>query len=427
MPIIEISSVTKEYRLGQMTNLKESTLNFFNRMRGKAFPRVQKFKALDDITFKVESGEVVGIIGTNGAGKSTMLKILARVITPTKGKARVNGSVAPLIEVGAGLHPELTGRENIYLNGSILGISRQIIRKKFDEIVEFAELEDFINTPVKRYSSGMTIRLGFSIATAVDSDILIVDEVLAVGDLAFQRKCFARMEDLIKRHGKTVLLVSHNIRQVERLCSRVILLDHGKVLVDGEPENVCNLFYQHSNKKILSYLQDQQAKATIQTSGEVEILGIDILDADGRVIDEIESGGMLRVRVRFELKRPLEKPEIVVGTHTTDFVYLSSSSTALFDDRPDYPAGVHEVEYIVPLFPLVAGAYCIWVAIFDQNRRLLFVGETLKMFSVISTDGEVREAVLRMLNFPTEWRLRDQVFIASGSSKDAANLSSVRL
>ncbi len=427
MSIIEVNHVTKEYRLGHMKSLKQSVLGAIDRLRGRPAPKQEPFKALDDVDFKVKEGEVLGIIGTNGAGKSTLLKLLARVSVPTKGEIKVQGSVAPLIEVGAGLHPELTGRENIFLNGSIMGLPRAIIKEKFDEIVEFAELEEFIDTPIKRYSSGMMIRLGFSIATSVDADILIIDEVLAVGDLAFQRKCFDRMENLIRKQGKTVLLVSHNIRQVERMCKRVVLLDHGKILADGEPEKVCNLFYQRSNKKVQSYLQDQQqAKATIQTSGEVEILGIDILDADDRVIDEIESGGMLRVRVRFELKRPLEKPEIVIGTHRIDFVYLTAGSTAAFDERPDYPVGMHEVEYIVSSFPLVAGVYCIRVTIFDQNQRLLFAGETLKMFTVGAIKGEVRQPPLRTLNLETEWRLRDQVFIASRSSSAKTNPSAVR-
>ena len=384
MPIIDISSVTKEYRLGQMTNLKESAVHFFNRLRGKAFPRVQKFKALDDITFKVESGEVVGIIGTNGAGKSTMLKILARVITPTKGKARVNGSVAPLIEVGAGLHPELTGRENIYLNGSILGISRQIIRKKFDEIVEFAELEEFINTPVKRYSSGMTVRLGFSIATAVDSDILIVDEVLAVGDLAFQRKCFDRMEDLIKRHGKTVLLVSHNIRQVERLCSRVILLDHGKVLGDGEPSEVCNLFYDRSNTKIkMEKNKESFAFNRIRSSGEVDIDSLEIYEGKTTVAtDVINFHSPMCIGIEFTANLDLKYPEVIVGFHTTDFFYISTMTSASLYKRFEIPAGKHRVEFYIDDLSLTPGVYSIRVGFVDKFHRTMCYGENLKTFMV---------------------------------------------
>ena len=227
MAIIEVNHVTKQYRLGQYANMKSSALNVLARLRGQEVQEKQILNALSDIDFSVEEGEVLGIIGTNGAGKSTLLKLLARISVPTKGNVAVRGKVAPLIEVGAGLVHNLTGRENIYVNGAILGMKKSEINKKFDEIVAFAELEEFIDTPIKRYSSGMQVRLGFSIATSVDADILIVDEVLAVGDLSFQRKCFDRMDEIIKHKGKTVLLVSHNIRQVERICSRTILLDHG--------------------------------------------------------------------------------------------------------------------------------------------------------------------------------------------------------
>src|ERR1700730_11754749 len=250
MTVIEVNHVTKEFRLGQLHSLKQSVLDAVARVRGKPVPERVPFKALDDVDFKVEQGEVLGIIGQNGAGKSTLLKLLARISAPTSGSVNVRGSVAPLIEVGAGMVPDLTGRENIYLNGVILGMRRAVIAKKLDEIVAFAELEEFIDTPVKRYSSGMYVRLGFSIATSMDAAILIVDEVLAVGDLAFQRKCFDRMEDMIKRQGKTVLLVSHNTRQIERLCSRVILMDHGRIVADDTPGKVCDLFYERSDLKI---------------------------------------------------------------------------------------------------------------------------------------------------------------------------------
>ena len=172
---------------------------------------------------------MVGIIGHNGAGKSTLLKMLARISTPTSGSVKVNGRISPLIEVGAGFVPDFTGRENVYLNASILGMKKKEIDRKFDEIVDFAEMAEFIDTPVKRYSSGMQVKLAFAVATSVESEILIVDEVLAVGDLAFQRKCIDRMDTLIRRDGRTVLVVSHNIRQIERLCSRALLLDHGRL------------------------------------------------------------------------------------------------------------------------------------------------------------------------------------------------------
>ena len=199
MPAIEVSHVTKEFRLGALSGLKQTLLNAGARLSGRKVLERPLFKALDDVSFSIEPGEVVGIIGHNGAGKSTLLKMLARISSPTRGSVKVNGRIAPLIEVGAGFVPDFTGRENVYLNGSILGMSKKGIDRKFDEIVDFAEMAEFIDTPVKRYSSGMQVKLAFAVATSIESEILIVDEVLAVGDLAFQRKCFDRMEDLIKR------------------------------------------------------------------------------------------------------------------------------------------------------------------------------------------------------------------------------------
>ncbi len=414
MPIIEITHVTKEYRLGQITSLRGSAMNLVRRIRRQPVIERTRFKALDDINFSVEKGEVVGIIGHNGAGKSTLLKILSRVTTPTQGTVAVHGKVAPLIEVGAGLSPELTGRENIYLNGSILGITKVEIRKKFDDIVAFAELEEFIDTPIKRYSSGMKIKLGFSIATSIDAEILIVDEVLAVGDLAFQRKCFDRMDDLIKSRGNTVLLVSHNIRQVERLCKRVITLDHGTISEDGSASEVCRHFYEKSNETISNYYKSSNSLISrIKGSGEVELLAIEILDENGESADSVFSGSTLRVRARLKVNHFVEKPEVVIGTHTTDFFYLSASSTALFDERPDFTPGEHIIECIIPSFPLAPGTYCLWLAVFDQYRRLIFSGETLKSFSVVNPSNEAREPSLRVLNLSSQWLIDGTSFAPS--------------
>ena len=404
MPIIEVNQVTKEYQLGQLQNMKTTALNQWRRLTGQPIEERAPFKALDDVNFSIEAGEVVGIIGQNGAGKSTMLKLLANISKPSSGSITVKGKIAPLIEVGAGLVGDLTGRENIYLNGAILGISKEEIKRKFDDIVTFAELEEFIDTPIKRYSSGMQVRLGFSIATSIESDVLIVDEVLAVGDLTFQRKCFDRMEDLITRRGSTVLLVSHNIRQVERICSRVIMLAHGKVFTEGDPLIVCDEFYRISNDRVLENQREGQ-DASISTSGEVEILDVAVLDQGGEAIEEITSGAELRVRVQFKLMQEIEQLEIIVGTHTTDFIYLSASTTALLGNRMKYNVGCHQVEYIVKSFPLVSGVYCIRVAMFDGNKRMLFAGETLKMFSVAPAAMDVRQPPMRKLNLTTEWKL----------------------
>jgi ABC-type polysaccharide/polyol phosphate transport system ATPase subunit len=406
MPIIEVNDVSKEFRLGQLRTLRQGLIDLGARLRGRPVSGRIPFKALDDVSFSVEPGEVLGIIGHNGAGKSTLLKLLAGISKPTKGRITVRGKVAPLIEVGAGLVPDLTGRENIYLNATILGMKRAEIERKFDEIVAFAELEEFIDTPVKRYSSGMQVRLGFSIATSVEAEILIVDEVLAVGDLAFQRKCFSRMEDIIRRRGTTVLLVSHNVRQVQRLCSRVILLDKGKALLDGIPHVVCDAFYSKMNETVLANARHHLKNSSrIVSSGEVELIDVRILDDKGQSKDAMVAGDPLTISVRFRLNAYLERPEFHIGTHTTDFFYVTGSSTALLRDRPDLHAGDHEVALRLASFPVKPGVYGIRFAVLDRMRRVIFHGETLHVFSVLASINEALQDEFRLVDLPASWSL----------------------
>ncbi|WKJ88721.1 ABC transporter ATP-binding protein [Methylomonas montana] len=390
MAIIEVNHLTKEYQLGHLTSIKETALNALKRLTFQPVQERECFKALDDVNFHIEEGEVVGIIGHNGAGKSTLLKHLANISKPTKGEVIVRGSVAPLIEVGAGVNPELTGRENIFLNGAILGIPKKIIRQKLEEIIDFSELEQFIDTPVKRYSSGMTVKLGFSIATSMEADILIVDEVLAVGDLAFQRKCFDRMEDLINRQGKTVLLVSHNIRQVERLCNRVLLFDHGKKIVDGEPSLACNAFFEQSDEKIKLQTIHQQklskANSTISSTGEIELLDISILNADGQKIDRINYRSAVTIRIHFKTNVKLKDPTFGIGAHTPDLIFVANDDSILsISESVTIDPGEFTLEYIIPEIILLPGVYAIRVgAALKGNDRNLFYGENLYHFQVCS-------------------------------------------
>jgi lipopolysaccharide transport system ATP-binding protein len=383
MAIIEVNHVTKEFQLGQLHSLKQSVLDAMARLRGHPVRVRAPFKALNDVDFKVEEGEVLGIIGQNGAGKSTLLKLLARISVPTRGSVNVRGSVAPLIEVGAGLIPVLTGRENIYLNAAILGMRRAEIEQKFVDIVAFAELEEFIDTPIKRYSSGMQVRIGFSIATSVDSNILIVDEVLAVGDLAFQRKCFDRMEEMIKRQGKTVLLVSHNIRQVERIASRVVLLDHGTVVSDGRPADVCNLFVDRSNQKIQAN-QNKVAKRKVRISDEVESVVVELVDETGSSTDSIEFLQPMRIKLTFKARTPLRQIAFYLGLHTTDFDYLTNHNTAY--EPIDFEEGVHSVELRIKAMTLLPGVYCVLAWIGSPSGRMIFYGENLLSFRVFARD-----------------------------------------
>jgi ABC-type polysaccharide/polyol phosphate transport system ATPase subunit len=381
---IEVSHVTKEYRLGTLQGLKQTALNAGRRLLGRAVEERPLFKALDDVSFSVEPGEVVGIIGHNGAGKSTLLKLLARISTPTRGSVKVNGRIAPLIEVGAGFVPDFTGRENVYLNGAILGMRKAEIDRKFDEIVDFAEMAEFIDTPVKRYSSGMQVKLAFAVATSIEAEILIVDEVLAVGDLAFQRKCFDRMDALIKTESRTVLLVSHNIRQVERMCSRVLFLDHGRVHQDADARTVCNAFFEYSDRRIVA--QGTTARrATRQTAGEVELLEIVVTDAEGNVQTEIEHLADLHVRFSLRVNKPLRYPIFVVGIHTTDFVNVITTSS---DDtfRGDFvEPGEHVFSARLPKCPLVPRTYSLRFSVdVEHPIRNVFYADSLCSFAVRS-------------------------------------------
>jgi lipopolysaccharide transport system ATP-binding protein len=240
-PIIEVRNLSKCYRLGRIgfTSLRSEIERWWGGLRGRVAPVAEsEFWALRDVSFDVAPGEVTGIIGRNGAGKSTLLKILSEITEPTSGEVRIRGHVASLLEVGTGFHPELSGRENIYLNGATLGMKRAEIRRKFDEIVAFAEVEKFLDTPVKRYSSGMYVRLAFAVAAHLEPEILLVDEVLAVGDHAFQQKCLGKMQDVARREGRTVLFVSHNMAAVSRLCQWAVLMEGGRISTSGAAADV---------------------------------------------------------------------------------------------------------------------------------------------------------------------------------------------
>ena len=263
--MIRVENVKKQYRLGQIGGgtLRGDLQSWWARKRGKEDPNTligtdqrligTTFMALNGVSFTVNKGEAVGIIGSNGAGKSTLLKLLTHVTAPTSGDIDLYGRVASMLEVGTGFHPEMTGRENVYLNGAILGMTRAEIDAKMAEIIEFSEVGDFIDTPVKRYSSGMFVKLAFSVAAHLDSEIMIMDEVLAVGDMKFQKKCLTKMRQAARRDGKTVLYVSHNMNTIRQLCTRCIVLDHGKVIYDGDVEEAINLYLQQSDtSRVLS-------------------------------------------------------------------------------------------------------------------------------------------------------------------------------
>ena len=314
---IEIENLYKEYRLGVIGygTLREDAQSWWASVRGKEDPNSILFHtnqsnegrvpdhilALDDINLTVEKGERLGIIGKNGAGKTTLLKILAQIASPTKGTAKIKGRVASLIAVGTGFHSELTGRENVYLNGSILGLKKWEINERFDEIVDFSGVEQFIDTPVKRYSSGMNIRLGFAVAAHLDPDVLIVDEVLAVGDYEFQKKCIGKMNDASSQ-GRTILFVSHNLGSVRDLCSRTILLEGGKKIRDGHPEEVIS-YYTSSSDEVGGeriFALDSSGK---NSAGDeiVKLNAVRSLDDSGEVCNQFTVRDDIYVQIEYDL------------------------------------------------------------------------------------------------------------------------------
>jgi lipopolysaccharide transport system ATP-binding protein len=314
-PIIEVENLSKRYRLGQFNarTMREEVEQLLSRFRNRGADRGGNFSsensefwALKDVSFSVQPGEVIGIIGRNGAGKSTLLKILSRVTEPTSGVAYIRGRTASLLEVGTGFHAELTGRENIFLNGAILGMTRAEIRRKFDEIVDFSGVEKFIDTPVKRYSSGMYVRLAFAVAAHLEPEILIVDEVLAVGDTVFQKKCLGRMHS-VAREGRTVIFVSHNMASIEELCDRAVVMKAGRIEQDGPARTV-----------ISHYLRDAPGRSAFEFngladregSGHAVITSAELLSADGATsLSSVAFYQPFRVRIHYTANQPLEAPK----------------------------------------------------------------------------------------------------------------------
>lgn len=319
MPIaIHIENIWKEYRLGVIGHgtLTGDLQSWWARVRGRDDPnskisplqernnRIEgdTFWALRDINLKINQGEILGIIGRNGAGKSTLLKILSRVTAPTRGIIKAKGRIASLLEVGTGFHPELTGRENIFLNGAILGMSKQEIRKDLDEIIDFSGVGKFIDTPVKRYSSGMYVRLAFSVAAHLKPEILVVDEVLAVGDAQFQKKCIGKMQT-IGKEGRTVLFVSHNLGAVRNLCNRAILLSEGKVAFDDEtPLTIDKYLSQRENSNLseVKWLEDQAPSCE-----ELSLLSIRALGTEGQIFSVYNATKPIVLEIRFIVNKPI--------------------------------------------------------------------------------------------------------------------------
>jgi ABC-type polysaccharide/polyol phosphate transport system ATPase subunit len=407
MAIIEVEHVTKEYRLGAMQSLK----TIANRMIGRSPPDNSNFKALDDISFNIEKGEVVGIIGHNGAGKSTLLKLLSRITTPTSGRITVRGKIAPLIEVGAGLVGDMTGRENIYLNASILGMSKAVIKSKIDEIIEFSELERFIDTPIKRYSSGMQVRLGFSIATSANADILIVDEVLAVGDVSFQRKCMDRMEAFRKSDDRTLLIVGHNVRQLERICTRMIMINHGCIVIDDAPAKVSKLYFDMTTNGSERTEINSKSKSILSTpTTELDIINIDIVSEkmtsnDLHKMKIIKLHHPLIIKFEVNVRLPLPNCEINVGIHNSEMSFVVKTSPSMCDLTINLESGRHLFEVTFDSISFAPGPYGVGIGIYDSLRRTVWGGTDLVWFEIEAEDDEFKKMPAGALSYmPTNWK-----------------------
>ncbi len=355
---VEVNHLSKKFRIYHERNdsLKASVL------RGRR-AKYEEFLAVNDVDLEIYQGETFGLIGQNGSGKSTLLKCLARILNPDIGSVKVHGKVSALLELGAGFHHELSGRENVYLNGSILGLTRRQIDARFDSIVEFAGLERFIDTPVKNYSSGMYVRLGFSVAINVDPDVLLVDEVLAVGDEEFQRRCAEKFVEL-QDNGKTIIVVSHGIGQLRSMCDRLGWMQAGKLKAIGETREVADAYIGTVH---VSRLPGHDGVATRWGSGEAEILSVEVLDSAGRAVESVRTGDDCKFRVRYRVNAdPIRRTCVGFGLRRIDGVHISGENNRESRQIMDVIEGEGYVDYSIKRLPLLVGTYDLSFAI--QNE-----------------------------------------------------------
>jgi ABC-2 type transport system ATP-binding protein len=361
---IVVDHLSKRFRLyhERNQNLKASL------MRGRR-ARYEEFWAVKDVSFDIERGEAFGIIGHNGSGKSTMLKCLAKILRPEKGRIEINGTMSALLELGAGFHPELSGRENVYLNAAILGLSRKQIAAKFDEIVEFAGLERFIDTPVKNYSSGMYVRLGFAVAINVDPEILLIDEVLAVGDEAFQRKCGEKIADF-RNDGRTIVIVSHGLGSLRSICDRVAWIDHGELHRLGPAGAVIDEYTGSVQVDREVVAERPEGDSSVRWgSGEARISSLELFDGSGAAVSRVRTGDHVTIHLELAVEAEIDDPIVGLAITHRDGPLVTGTNTArqgllLGRLRP----GATEVELDIPALQLLEGTYDITVAITDHTE-----------------------------------------------------------
>ncbi len=380
--MIEVEGLSKSYRFGQIgaKTLQEEFSNIWRRIGFRNSDGLDQeeeknrsnklFWALRDVSFTLEQGEILGLIGKNGAGKSTLLKILSRITEPTQGEARLLGRVSSLLEVGTGFHPDLTGRENAYLNGAILGMTKDEVSRKFDEIVEFSEVGPFIDTPVKRYSSGMYVRLAFAIAAHLEPDILLVDEVLAVGDIAFQKKCLGKIGEISRGEGRTIIFVSHNLSSIKSLCSRVLLLDEGKLICDSDPTKAIQEYHNRLLKK---------EGVDLKTEG-TRFEEVYLCDENNERLQLVH--GEKRVLLNFEIV--VEKSNSLnLGFTVFNDEDIGIFSSCALDSMNEIPVGRHTLQLPLPTEILPSGSYRVEGALWDPYK-VHHQSDHLSAFNVVA-------------------------------------------
>ncbi len=416
-PVIEIDNISKRYLIGKKVSYgslrEEITLALTSPFRRRKKDRGpdednEMLWALKDISFDVTEGEVIGIIGKNGAGKSTLLKILSRITDPTEGRITMRGRIASLLEVGTGFHPELTGRENIFLNGALLGMSNAEIRRKFDEIVAFSEIEKFLDTPVKRYSSGMYVRLAFAVAAHLEPEILIIDEVLAVGDMAFQQKCLGKMGE-VAEGGRTILFVSHNMAAVKKLCTKAVLLEAGRTVALGKVDDVTERYLNSGNV--------EEGAGPVHVTGipyhnnktDFTINRIEVTNLKGKKITNLATGDSIMLRVYYTAGKKLLAPGLRLSCKTRfnmELFRLSTTPISGYEIKEIYGKGF--LELILNDIPMLGGIYFIDIGLHRANVELYFNLEGAVRLYVMPTDvygsGLAMDDQRGLVSIKHEWR-----------------------
>ena len=395
--MLKIENVSKIYKLGEIggTTMIETLQRLWAKIRHKEDPtkkigaknynKGEKFKALDNISFEVRKGERIGIIGHNGAGKSTLLKLISRVTGPTEGKIYLNGRVASMLEVGTGFNPELTGRENIYMNGAILGMTKKEIDSKIEDIIEFSEVRQFIDTPVKRYSSGMYVKLAFSVAAHLDSEIMIMDEVLAVGDMAFQNKCLNKMKEVSEQDSRTILYVSHNMNTIRQLCNRVIVLNHGTIIFDGNVEEGIRHYCNVANIEG-TFFDLSKAEMNTNTNGEILMKTIQLNNVKKNVY---KTGDIINFDLSVEAFRQYDNLRITITVLKTDETRIGMTDTPFFN----ISKGKSIINLDLDLAFLVDGDYFVEVCIIESGKYGQFIkyaGYYNAFYFTVANEGNLR-------------------------------------